>query len=297
MYLGTNYHGLASQRNVTTIESELFLALTKKKYITNENTYIFPVFDYAGRTDRGVHARGMVFGFFNSRSEFHPMEVNGELPKDICIWAYQKIYDKQEINFLLDQIKKAMESRDEKTKIELLKSFKDPRHFALNRHYKYLIYNPNMNINIENLQNLLNKFIGFHDYSSFAKKDEGKLTYRSIDSIEVTQNQGFIEISFKAKSFLWNQIRKIMGAVFKVINGRWSERNIDILLKSEDALLISQLNPASPNNLILWDISYPPEIQFIECKKSKTMAIESLSNYYESLTVTSEIVNIIKNSF
>lgn len=297
MYLGTNYHGLASQRNLSTIESELFLALTKKKYITNENTYIFPILDYAGRTDRGVHARGMVFGFFNSRSEFHPMEINGELPKDICIWAYQKVYDKIEINSLLNQIKSTIDNNDEKKRVELLKSFKDPRHFALNRHYKYLIHNPNNQYKVDYLQNLLDKFTGFHDYSSFAKRDEGKLTYRSIDSIEVTRNQSFIEINFKAKSFLWNQIRKIMGAVFKVIGGYWSEKDIDTLLASEDALLISQLNPASPNNLMLWDITYPPEIQFIECEKSKMMAIESLDNYFESLTITSEIVKIIKSSF
>jgi tRNA pseudouridine38-40 synthase len=196
MYLGTNYHGLASQRNVSSIESELFLALTKKKYITNENTYRFRILDYAGRTDRGVHARGMVFGFFNSRSDFHPMEINGELPRDICVWAFQKIYDKSEITTLFEQFNSAKNLGDEEKKRSLLKSFKDPRHYALSRHYKYLLYNPNNKFNIDNLQYLLNKFVGFHEFSSFAKKDEDKLTYRSIDSIEIVQNQPFLEINF-----------------------------------------------------------------------------------------------------
>ncbi len=60
------------------------------------------------------------------------------------------------------------------------------------------------------LKESLKKFTGQHDFSNFCKKDE-RNPIRTIRSIRVRKKGGMITVDFKARSFLWNQIRTIMA--------------------------------------------------------------------------------------
>ena len=85
-YFGDKYYGSQRQPELHTIEGELLRALHNKAYI-NDNQLKMQEIHSAGRTDAGVHARGMTYGFFNQRESFHPIEVNTVLPEDILIWS------------------------------------------------------------------------------------------------------------------------------------------------------------------------------------------------------------------
>ncbi|RJS70559.1 tRNA pseudouridine(38-40) synthase TruA, partial [Methanophagales archaeon] len=53
-YIGTNYYGFQIQPDVPTVEAEIFRALEELDIIKSRRDAHF---SYAGRTDRGVHAR------------------------------------------------------------------------------------------------------------------------------------------------------------------------------------------------------------------------------------------------
>jgi len=57
----------------------------------------------------------------------------------------------------------------------------------------------------------LKKFEGEHDFSGFTK--ERKATFSKIDNIDIRKFDFGYVIDFKAKRFLWNQIRRIVGTI------------------------------------------------------------------------------------
>ncbi len=85
-YFGEHYHGSQRQPNLQTIEGNILYALHNKGYLSDKH-YEDQIIHSAGRTDAGVHSRGMTYGFYNLRENFHPIEVNLSLPEDIIIWS------------------------------------------------------------------------------------------------------------------------------------------------------------------------------------------------------------------
>ncbi|MHA1339124.1 MAG: tRNA pseudouridine(38-40) synthase TruA [Promethearchaeota archaeon] len=283
-YLGENYQGLAKQPNADTIEERLLRALIATNYIPKLNLVSpqdpkYPYLFYAGRTDRGVNALGMVFGFFSLKDKVYPIEINGKLPNDIIVWASAKVHETIENQEL---------------------HLKNPRYYAIKRIYRYFLYNPSNNIEMKNILAITSKFIGKKDFSNFSKKDVNQKTVRTIDEINVFYKKNLIIFEFKAKSFLWNQIRKIMCCIIKILKGEWKLEYIDQLFdlyNPNNHKLVSQLGLAPPFQLFLWNVEYPNDIKFELCHKSISKLKSMLDNYLKSIQIKFNILSFIKNNF
>lgn len=117
-----------------------------------------------------------------------------------------------------------------------------PRHSSM-KVYRYLCssYSKRM------LEPHLRKFTGTHDFSHFSRRD-GRNPVRTIDRIDIVDYGTFTAIDFWGKSFIWQQIRRIMGFVFSQIE---EERDDDPFSYSR------AVKPAPPQQLILLDVRYP----------------------------------------
>lgn len=250
-YIGSEkFYGSQRQLNFPTIESYLINALIKKDYINGVNKADFEV---ASRTDKYVSARGATFSVITNKEPIL-MEINSELPYEIGIWAYTSV----PLDF-------------------------SSRFNALYRYYKYLlpieIRDPHNNnsINIDLIKRACKELEGQHDFKNFAKKEKDKInTIRTLDLASVNFMDDFLIFCFKSKSFLWQQIRRMVKKLIEVAIGKISYAEF---LKLFDTTNYISYQPANPVGLILWDIIYEKYIQFeIDQNSSKRMM-----NYFDQM--------------
>ena len=232
-YIGDRYHGFQIQPNVRTVESELFSALEKSGIVEDIKEARY---SGAARTDRGVHAAGQVVAFdagtgFGKLGGLLPRIINSNLPDDIWVWAYAEVC----CNF-------------------------DPRRNAVSRTYRYFL--PNRGYNVPDMAESSQLFIGTHDFSNFTKDRDD--TVRTIDEIEIHEHKRdrFIVIDTRARSFLWNMVRRIVAALEKIGSG---ERDSDWILgllnpvhrdRNHDRDHKSGIAPAPAYGLVLRDVAY-----------------------------------------
>ncbi|MFW9998836.1 MAG: tRNA pseudouridine synthase A [Candidatus Hodarchaeota archaeon] len=246
---GQQYHGSQRQSDVITIEHCLLNALIEKKYIQKPNN---SEFEFASRTDRFVSARGACFTCVTQK-EPKLMEINSVLPKDIGIWAYSEV----PLEF-------------------------SSRYNAILRHYVYIVSTPisylqnTSGLNVEIMKEACKQLEGRHNFVNFSKKEIDMInTIRDMDSATLSTKDDYLIFQFKSKSFLRQQIRRIVKKVLEL--GKYEITYDDFLELFNDSKAFSY-QPADPRGLILWDIKFNDEIMFIEDQKSK----ERRNNFFQT---------------
>ncbi len=294
-YLGDNYHGLARQPGLKTVEGELIKAFQKRKYLPDEIDLKKIPFHISGRTDKGVHSRGMVFGFINHRKGFHPIEINNILPKDIIIWSHAIIHDSTSLHSIMNYNNN--KNMNENRSIFKLKEFKHPRFNAIYRHYKYYYYDDSNNLKINRLNEISSELIGKHEFINFCKHEIGRITIRTINSINIEKNGNLFIFNFKAQSFLWKQIRKIMFVLLKIAKDEWPLEYIHKLFNPDEKQIAAKIEPMPGGNLILWDIIFPTDIKFIIDLKSIDFINTEFNKRLNKFVIDSAMLSEIKYSF
>ncbi|MFW9857039.1 MAG: hypothetical protein ACFFFG_18460 [Candidatus Thorarchaeota archaeon] len=198
---------------------------------------------FASRTDRGVGAIHQVITLDTTRPPILS-EVNAYLSKDIRVLGI--------------------------TPAPL--SF-DPRRDASLRTYSYFLNTEINNVAIK-LQPILQDFQGRHNFQNFTKKDPKRphINYsRTIEKIEMKLvTDSVYQVQLVAKSFLWQQVRRIVGFLIELINGQRNDMDIHVLLNPEPSPShpsIKKPAPAPAEYLILEHIQYP-HIKFHYDEKS-----------------------------
>lgn len=274
-YLGDNYHGSQRQPNLKTVEQHLIDALANTRYIPQDKKINYFFVNACGRTDKGVHALGSVFGFFSLKEEIHPIEINKSLPEDIRIWQYSKVHDKKELTSLLGDNSESSLTR-ENIKI-LSKKIKHPRYHAIKRIYRYFMFDWDGKMNPEFVKKTCNILTGHHNFINFSKPEEGRKTIRTIDSISFTKSDKMYLFEFTAPSFQWKQIRKMVGTILKVASGEWPLIYVERLLNPEERELAMKIPIAPAKNLILWDVHYD-DVEWLNCSISITEMLDILKD-------------------
>lgn len=222
-YHGKNFSGYARQTNLKTIEEEIIRALKKTKMIVDEKSADFQT---ASRTDKGVSACGNVLAL---NTGFRGNEIISALNSHLeDIWFYG---------------------------IAEVESPFNPRH-ARQRWYRYHLFNEN--IDLKDLEEITSIFVGTFNFSNFARVEEGKDPERTLDAIEVSKEKGLIILDFKAQSFLWHMVRRIVKAMMDGAEGRISQEDIKNALDSEQK---ADFGIAPPGPLILMDVKYDFEFK------------------------------------
>ena len=240
-YIGSQkYHGSQRQRDTLTIEQIILNALEKRNYIQELKNIEF---DFASRTDRYVSARGACFTCITEKKPIL-MEINSILPKKIGIWAYTEV----PLEF-------------------------SSRYNAISRHYVYIVSSPISylneitDLNIELMKKACKQLEGGHDFANFSKREGDSInTVRNLDLAMLSLQNDYLIFQFKSKSFLRQQIRRM---VKKVLELGKNEIAYEDFLELFDKSKAISYQPADPKGLILWDVKDDEKIKFIEDVKSK----------------------------
>jgi len=202
-YDGTMFQGSQKQPNTRTVQGSFDDSLLKihKKQILSE---------FASRTDSGVHASNQVVNFktdLNIDTNDWVQTLNHYLPKDIRV-------------FKCDNIKNVF----------------DVRRDAIEREYTYKIILGNRISPIENkyyehvddklnfriLENAKKIFVGQHNFLSFTGRllPKNANTIREINSLEYNLSGREMIIKISAKSFLYQQVRRIIGSLILLMKNK-----------------------------------------------------------------------------
>ena len=215
-YLGADFHGSQAQPGLRTVESQVRADITKICHISDDISDV----RFSSRTDKGVNAIGNAVAFNTT------------------------IDDGQTLLRALNAVSDGVFYRSF--------CFVDGDfnvRYASDRTYRYIL--PLKGMNVEKAKDCANLFVGEHDFARVCKYD-GKPTVATIDSIDVIESENTVILEFKARFFLWNMIRRISSAVYRVSLGRASLDSVKDAIDGKDL----SFGMCRPDALTLLDVNY-----------------------------------------
>jgi len=225
-YDGTLFHGYARQPGIETIEGVLKKKLREIGAIGDGDSL-----QVASRTDKGVSAAGNVIAFDTQMAA--SSVVNALVHSLRGIWIVSFAEADSDFN---------------------------PRH-AIKKKYRYYLYNDGIDVNA--LKEAIRLFVGEHDFSNFARLD-GRNPVRKIEKAKVSGSR-VLKIDFEGKSFLWNQVRRMVAAAEKVGRGEISLEEVEQALSKKSK---RNFGIAPPENLLLVDVAYKKISKFNKVEKT-----------------------------
>lgn len=227
-------HGFQVQPDIETIFGYIQKALIKAKFIDKHDNSL----TYAGRTDHGVNATSQVIALVLKNDLQVPdrilFRINKFLPLNIRCWSY------------------AIVSEDF-----------HPRFDALERSYYYVYTKDSSEVlNIILMQEASKLLIGKHNFVNFAKRDTPDDKYtRDLRELTIKESEDVIIFYLSAKSFLWQQCRRIVAHLIQIGKRELLINDTKKLLSMTENVV--KPTPSPPENLILSDIKYA-NVHFIE---------------------------------
>ena len=237
-YVGTNFRGWQVQKKGKTIQGliqEKISNLLKEKIILLGS----------GRTDTGVHA----------------------IEQSAHFECKNKI--KQTDKFI-----KSMNHFLNKDGVTILKIKKRNKNFharfsAKIRIYKYFIINRlggavleqkrcwhiTKKLDLKTMKKGAKKLIGTKDFSTFRSSScRAKSPIKTMKLVKIKSYKNKIEIEFRSKSFLQQQVRSMVGCLKYLGENKWSLKKFESVMKSRKRALCAP--PAPPEGLFLARIIY-----------------------------------------
>ena len=237
-YDGTKFVGWQFQKNGKSIQGVIENALRK---IFKFQIRIIG----AGRTDKGVHAKGQYANFkidkiIDNKKKFIN-SINYFLKKDFIS--------------VLDIKKKKFDFNSRYSAKERIYEYKIINRegaLSLNRNQAWHI---KKGLDIKLLKQGAKVLEGTHDFSTFrASSCSAKSPIKKMNSIKVKKNREIILITFKSQSFLQNQVRSIVGCFEYLSSRKWTLNHFKRVLNSKKR---SKCAPPAPAcGLYLKDIKY-----------------------------------------
>ena len=241
-YSGHGTSGWQKQKDAPSIQAQIETALTK---ITGETVDVVG----AGRTDAGVHATGQVahFDLEKDITGFRVMEaLNYHLkPAPIAILAAAKVENDFHARF----------SAVERHYLFRVLSRRAPA--IVDRGWVWQVTH---GLDIEAMQEGAGHLIGKHDFTTFRSVQcQAQSPVKTLDAIEIVGvNRGDAGTEFqfrlRARSFLHNQVRSLVGTLERVGAGSWSPDDVKQALEAKDRAACGQVAP--PDGLYLTNVFY-----------------------------------------
>lgn len=228
-YEGTGFVGWQRQANGPSVQEAVEAAIAA---VTGEH----PAVVGAGRTDAGVHARGMVAHVDLATGRF-----NG---RTLC----------RAVNFHLRPAPVALLAAD------IVDPAFHARFSALGRRYLYRILNrpapPTLDRNrvwhvptpldAAAMAEAATVLVGRHDFTSFrAAGCQAASPCRTLDRLEVCRAGDEVRVSAEARSFLHRQVRTMVGSLRLVGDGRWQRDDLAAALRARDRSAAGPTAPAA----------------------------------------------------
>jgi tRNA pseudouridine38-40 synthase len=223
---GTSYAGWQRQSNAKSIQQVVENTLAQ---ILGQSVSLHS----SGRTDAGVHAKGLAAHF---RSDTNlPLTafregLNSLLPGDIAV----------------------------KGVLEMPPDF-HARYSAKGKWYRYTIYQAKVRsplaartswqvsekLDIKSMKNAARNLIGKHDFSGFRTSGcAAQKTVREIFDIQIISDNSYLYIDVKGSGFLKNMVRMIVGTLVEIGRCRRPVEDIQKILLGEEGIRSGPTAPA-----------------------------------------------------
>jgi tRNA pseudouridine38-40 synthase len=146
----------------------------------------------------------------------------------------------------------------------------DARFSAIGRHYLYRILNrrapPALDRNrvwhvvrpldVDAMHASAQALVGRHDFTTFRSAQcQAKSPERTLDRLEVMHVGDEVHINARARSFLHNQVRSMVGSLKHVGEGKWPIGKVSMALAARDRAACGVVAP--PHGLYLVRVDYP----------------------------------------
>lgn len=235
-YDGTRYYGWQRQPNQNTIQGKLESVLS---VLCGRETEVIG----AGRTDGGVHAKGMVANTFletDLSSEKIRDYLNRYLPDDIAV----------------------LEVRESSPRFHA-------RYNAIGKTYRYTCYDGEVKPvfdrkyytrleekpDLEKMRQAAEILKGEHDFRNFCVNPRmKKSTVRKVDRIDIDREDGYLSFTLHGTGFLQNMVRIIVGTLLEVGYGRMTSQQVSDALRTKERQKAGPTAPAQ--GLCLLSVDY-----------------------------------------
>lgn len=213
-YDGTRFSGSQVQpEGIRTVDRDLRRALAANGLDASRVRW-------AGRTDAGVSAAGNVVVVDAPAADERLLLALTFAMEDAWVWAYAEVPDDFE-----------------------------PR-FASRRRYRYFL---ETSAEEKAVGDALRLFEGTHDFTSFARLEDGVTPRRTVLSTSARRSGRFLVLDVVGENFLWNQVRRMVNAAEGVAAGRVEPATVRAALAGE---VVVDLGLAAPEPLVLLDVEY-----------------------------------------
>ena len=214
-YDGTKYNGWQKQGNTKNTIQERFENVLSK--MCGSNVEIFA----SGRTDAGVHALGQTANF-KCDTDMNEEEIlkylNKYLPEDVRVTSIEEA----DIRFhsRLNAVSKTYEYTIATEKPDVFMR-------------KY-VYFPGKKPDVEKMRSAAGQIVGKHDFKGFSSLGKTKKsTIRTVNSIEIEEENELIKIRINANGFLYNMVRIISGTLYDIGCGELSQSVIEEIFEEK----------------------------------------------------------------
>ena len=239
-YDGGAYVGWQRQLNGISVQQRVEEALAE---ICAEPVVVYS----SGRTDSGVHARGMVAHFKTARPlplTAYLHGVNRKLPRDIAVLDVRRARDEFHARY-------SAQGKWYRYSMYLA-PVRSPLHKRFSWHF-------NKPLDLSLMQKAAQLFVGMHDFSAFrAAGCNAKTTIRRIDSIEFHEDEGQLHIDVRGSGFLRHMVRMLVGTLVQVGGGKRVLDDVSRLLAQGGGTGSRLTAPA--HGLCLRQVEYPPAL-------------------------------------
>lgn len=240
-YDGSDFHGFAENPGVATVGGTLRTSLERVLRDDVELTC-------AGRTDRGVHARGQVAHFDTERTDV-------------------------DLTDLRDRVNKMCGGPIVVQRIDPVPADFDARFSARSRTYRYSILNDAVPdpflasttwhvttpLELRVLTLACDPLIGEHDFSSFCRMpkttaDEPVSLVRRVLDARWRRDEACLLFEITASSFCHQMVRSIVGTLVEIGAGKRTPGDLMGIIAARDRHAAGQMAP--PHGLTLWSVAY-----------------------------------------
>lgn len=239
-YDGSRYFGFERQKDQElTIQGKLEAVLSAMPRNDTEKVETFS----AGRTDAGVHARGMCCNVFldtNLTEEEIQEYCNHYLPEDIGINSVKKASERFHARYLA------------RGKVYRYSCYIGKNKDVFERKY---LYHLEEEPDIEEMKRAGAYLVGEKDFKSFSGNPKmKKSTVRTIFNIDILRNGNILRFYFHGSGFLQYQIRIMVGTLLEVGYHKKRAEEMEEILLSRDRRRAGYTAPAK--GLCLMKVEY-----------------------------------------
>jgi tRNA pseudouridine38-40 synthase len=203
----------------------------------------------AGRTDAGVHGRGQV-AHCDMEKTWDPFRLSEALnyhlkPNPVAILKCVAVSDDWHARF----------SATERRYLFRLLTRRAPSTLEAGQ-----VWRVNHDLDVEAMREGAQHLIGLHDFTTFrSTMCQSNSPVKTIDEIQIDKVEGLagteIQFRLRARSFLHNQVRSIVGTLERVGAGAWAPERVKTALEAADRAACGPVCP--PDGLYLTGVSYP----------------------------------------